>query len=80
MDILKFEILEDGDEVVKLEKEEIHVRKSSGEYFVYTLIFDKNNQAINFNVFAIKKGFGSIEIVKDADLSDLSEAWRESNE
>lgn len=78
MDILKFEILEKDDEVVKVDGPQIHVKKASGEYFVYTLIMDEDNQVVDFNVFGIKKGMGAIEIVKKADLDDLSEAWEES--
>lgn len=80
MDIMKFEILEEGDNVIKIDGTQVHVQKSTGEYFVYSLILDENEQAIDFNVLAIKKGMGAIEIVKDADLNDLAEAWTDSNE
>ncbi|MBZ9560491.1 MULTISPECIES: hypothetical protein [unclassified Modicisalibacter] len=80
MDIIKFEILEDNDEVVKVEANQVHVRKTSGEYVIYTLKLDEENQVVDFNVFAITKGFGSIELAKGADLNDLSELWGSSDE
>lgn len=80
MDIMKFEILEDDDEVVKIDNEQVHVRKSNGEYIIYTLILDKAKQVVDFNVFAVTKGFGSIEVSKNCDLHDLFELWKVSNE
>lgn len=80
MEIMKFGILETGDKVMKVDGPVVHVQKANGEYFVYTLILDKGEQIIDFNVFAIKIGMGSIEAIKDADLNDLAEAWRDSNE
>ncbi|GAB2955596.1 hypothetical protein [Aquaspirillum soli] len=80
MDIIKFEILEENDEVVKVEANQVHVRKKNGEYVIYTLKLDEADQFVDFNVFAITKGFGSIELMKDADLNDLSELWGSSDE
>lgn len=80
MDIMKFEILEESDEVVKVEANQVHIRKKSGEYVIFTLKLDEAEQLVDFNVFAITKGFGSIELVKDADLNDLSELWEKSDE
>ncbi|MGV0886380.1 hypothetical protein V6760_05835 [Acinetobacter venetianus] len=80
MDIIKFEILEENDEVVKVDANQVHVKKSSGEYFIYTLKLDEADQMVDFNVFAITKGFGSIELSKDADLNDLAELWGSSDE
>lgn len=76
---MKFEILEDNDNVIKVEANQVHVRKASGEYVVYTLKLDEADQIVDFNVFAITKGFGSIELAKDADLNDLSELWGTSD-
>tara|TARA_R110001583_G_scaffold38184_1_gene123519 strand:+ start:1250 stop:1492 length:243 start_codon:yes stop_codon:yes gene_type:complete len=80
MDIMKFEILEENDEVVKVDANQVHVKKSSGEYVIYTLKLDEADQVVDFNVFAITKGFGSIELSKDADLNDLAELWDSSDE
>ena len=82
MDIIKFEVLDDGDDVVKVDNDntQIHVKKKNGEYAVYKLIFDKKGQYIDFNVVAITKGFPSIKIIKDATPEDLSEVWSKSNE
>lgn len=77
MNILKFEILDfkNGDKVIKVENNEIHVSKSSGEYAIYKLKIDKDGALIDFDVFAIKQGDGSFELISDADLNDLSELW-----
>lgn len=80
MDILKFEILEEKDEVVKVDANKVHVRKKSGEYVIYTLKLDEEDQIVDFNVFAIKKGSGSIELSKDANLHDLADLWGVSDE
>ena len=80
MDIMKFGILDDNDEVVKVDATQVHVRKRSGEYVVYTLKLDETCQVVDFDVFAITKGFGSIEVSKEADLNDLAELWGISNE
>lgn len=77
---MKFEILEENDEVVKVDANQIHVKKLSGEYVIYTLKLDEADQVVDFNVFAITKGFGSIELSKDADLNDLAELWDSSDE
>ena len=54
MNILKFEILnlEAGDKVVKVEGQDIHVSKPSGEYVIYKLKMDENGGVIAFDVFA----------------------------
>ncbi|MGL5396606.1 MAG: hypothetical protein ACRDBQ_15275 [Shewanella sp.] len=82
MDILKFEILDlkKGDRVVKVDGPEVHVSKASGEYAVYTLKLDQNNEMIDFDVLAIVSGCGDFDLVKNADYSDLSELWEGSNE
>lgn len=77
MNILKFEILdiENGDRVVKIEGTDIHVSKGSGEYAIYKMEMDKENNIIGFDVFAVKKGHGSFDLITDADLNDLAELW-----
>ncbi|HHC1001804.1 TPA: hypothetical protein ACN7D0_004435 [Klebsiella pneumoniae] len=79
MNILKFEILDlkSGDRVVKVEGQDIHVSRSSGEYVIYKLKMDKDGGVIEFDVFAITQGSGSFEIITDADLNDLAELWEE---
>lgn len=75
MDILKFEIIEDGDNVENIEDNKIHIRKKNGDYAVYTLKLNESNECIDFSVFMIVKGSGSFELMKDADLHDLADAW-----
>jgi len=79
MNILKFEILDlkNGDRVVKVEGQDIHVSRSSGEYVIYTLKMDKDGGVIEFDVFAITQGSGSFDLITDADLNDLAELWEE---
>jgi len=77
---MKFEILEENDIVVKVDNHQVHVKKKNGEYIVYTLQLDEAGQVFDFNAFAITRGFGSIELSKDADLNDLAELWKESND
>jgi len=79
MKILKFEILDtkNGDRVVKVEGQDIHVSKDTGEYVVYKLKMDEGNQVIGFDVLAITKGDGDFELIADADLNDLAELWEE---
>lgn len=80
MDILKFEILDENDEIVKVDNQQVHVKKKNGEYVVYTIHLDKDEQFVSFNVFAITKGNGSIELIKDADLDDLAQLWENNND
>lgn len=77
MNILKFEILdlEVGDKVVKVENQDIHVSKSSGEYVIYKLKMNKEGGVIDFDVFAITQGRGSFELITNADLKDIAELW-----
>ncbi|WP_354624930.1 hypothetical protein [Psychromonas sp. MME2] len=81
MNILKFEILDikNGDRVVKVEGQDIHVSKDTGEYVIYKMKMDKDkeNQVIGFDVLAITKGDGDFELIADADLNDLAELWEE---
>ncbi|CAI1738425.1 hypothetical protein [Serratia proteamaculans] len=79
MNILKFEILnlEAGDKVVKVEGQDIHVSKPSGEYVIYKLKMDENGGVIAFDVFAVTQGSGSFDLITDADLKDLAELWEE---
>ncbi|HIF5875011.1 TPA: hypothetical protein ACX3FO_004354 [Vibrio parahaemolyticus] len=79
MNILKFEILDikNGDRVVKVEGQDVHVSKETGEYVIYQMKMDKENQVIGFDVFAITKGDGDFEVITDADLNDLAELWEE---
>lgn len=79
MNILKFEILDltSGDKVVKVEGQDIHVSRSSGEYVIYKLKMDKDGGVIDFDVFAITQGSGSFDLITDADLNDLAELWEE---
>ncbi len=79
MNILKFEILDlkSGDKVVKVEGQDIHVSRSSGEYVIYKLKMDKDGEVIDFDVFAITQGSGSFDLITDADLNDLAELWEE---
>lgn len=79
MNILKFEILDikNGDRVVKVEGQDIHVSKNTGEYVIYKMKMDKENQVIGFDVLAITKGDGDFELITDADLKDLAELWEE---
>ncbi len=79
MKILKFEILDlkAGDRVIKVEGESIHVSKPSGEYVIYGLKMNEDGDVIDFDVFAIKQGSGSFELITDADLNDLAELWEE---
>lgn len=80
MDIMKLGILDDKDDVVKVDGNQVHVKRKTGEYAVYTLRLDESNQIVDFDVFAITKGFGSIELCKNADLDDLSELWDDSDD
>lgn len=79
MNILKFEILDlkNGDKVIKVEDQDIHVSRSSGEYVIYKLKMDKDGGVIDFDVFAITQGSGSFDLITDADLNDLAELWEE---
>ena len=79
MNILKFEILDlkNEDKVVKVENQDIHVSRSSGEYVIYKLKMDKEGEVIDFDVFAITQGSGSFELITEADLNDLAELWEE---
>lgn len=79
MNILKFEILDltSGDKVVKVEGQDIHVSRSSGEYVIYKLKMNKEGGVIDFDVFAITQGSGSFNLITDADLNDLAELWEE---
>lgn len=79
MNILKFEILDltSGDKVVKVEGQDIHVSRSSGEYVIYKLKMDKDGGVIDFDIFAITQGSGSFDLITDADLNDLAELWEE---
>ncbi|EJT3522286.1 hypothetical protein P7M07_11150 [Vibrio parahaemolyticus] len=82
MNILKFEILDlkKGDKVVKVDGPEVHVSKLSGEYAVYTMKLDQDNEVIDFDVFAVTSGCGDFDLVKNADYEDLAELWESSNE
>jgi len=79
MNILKFEILDlkSGDKVVKVDGQDIHVSRSTGEYVIYKLKMDKDGGVIDFDVFAITQGSGSFDLITDADLNDLAELWEE---
>ncbi|BBU97241.1 hypothetical protein KT999_16920 [Proteus mirabilis] len=79
MHILKFEILDlkSGDKVVKVEGQDIHISRSSGEYVIYKLKMDKDGGVIDFDVLAITQGSGSFDVITDADLNDLAELWEE---
>ena len=46
MDIMKFEILEEGDNVIKIDGAQVHVQKSTGEYFVYFLIVVERQECV----------------------------------
>lgn len=82
MNILKFEILDlkKGDRVVKVDGNEVHVSKASGEYAVFTLKMDQAGGVIDFNVFAVTKGDGAFDLITDADLHDLAEIWEDEDE
>lgn len=77
MNIFKLEILDlkSGDKIVKVDFPEVHVTRSSGEYAVYTLEFDKDNIFLDFNVFIVKNGFGDTDIKLNADATDLAKIW-----
>lgn len=75
MDILKFEIIDDGDVVDKVEDNKIYIRKNNGDYAVFTLKLDESGDCVDFSVFIVAKGAGSFELLKDADLNDLASAW-----
>ena len=79
MNILKFEILDlkSGDKVIKVEDQDIHVSRPSGEYVIYKLKMNKDGGVIDFDVFAITQGSGSFDLITDADLNDLAELWEE---
>ena len=79
MNILKFEILDlkRGDKVIKVEDQDIHVSRPSGEYVIYKLKMNKDGGVIDFDVFAITQGSGSFDLITDADLNDLAELWGE---
>jgi hypothetical protein len=79
MNILKFEILDlkSGDKVIKVEDQDIHVSRPSGEYVIYKLKMNKDGGVIDFDVFAITQGSGSFDLITDADLNDLAELWGE---
>ena len=79
MNILKFEILDlkSGDKVIKVEDQDIHVSRPSGECVIYKLKMNKDGGVIDFDVFAITQGSGSFDLITDADLNDLAELWGE---
>ena len=79
MNILKFEILDlkSGDKVIKVEDQDIHVSRPSGEYVIYKLKMNKDGGVIDFDVFAITQGSGSFDLITEADLNDLAELWGE---
>ena len=77
MNIFKLEILDlkGGDKVVKVDFPEVHVTRPSGEYAVYTVKFDKDNNFLDFDVFIVKNGFGDTDVKVNADATDLAELW-----
>jgi hypothetical protein len=75
MNIIKFKVLQEGDQVIKVSDDllTIHVLKMDGSYVVYKLKRNDNENELtvcDFDVFAITKGIGSFEIIQDAETED----------
>lgn len=79
MKILNFEILSDGDVVENIIGNQVHVRKTSGTYIVYTLHLE-NPELMDFDVFVVQKGDGFISAKLNADLSDLDKTLGVQND
>ena len=75
MNIVKFKVLQEGDQVIKVSDDlmVIHVLKADGRYIVYKLKRNENENELtvcDFDIFAITNGVGSFEIIQDADTED----------